>query len=115
MFRIPSFLVEDKNLPKVLTALAGLALNLEAPQPVTNAVVKNGKVVAETEGGSIREQLESKISSLPKDTVLTSANFKQLIVSLGGAETSYNHFIAYLKEAKLIKMRSRGTYVRTGG
>lgn len=114
MFRIPAFFVEDKNLPKVLTALQGLALNLEAPQPVTNAVVKNGKVAAaKPEASSMKEQVLSKIAELPSGTVFTVANLKQIITSVGGAESSHSHFTKEIKKAKLAKMRSRGHYVRT--
>lgn len=114
MFLIPEFYVEDKNLPKVLTALAGLALNMKAPVPVTNAVVQNGKVrQANHEATTIKDQFLDAVGKMPQGTIFTSSNIKQMIGGFGGSTSAYNHYVKAMKDAKLAKPRSRGHFIRT--
>jgi hypothetical protein len=54
MFRVTYF-VEDKNLGQSLQLLQGLARGVSEVQPVTNATVRNGKLVA-VSGGTVPEQ-----------------------------------------------------------
>lgn len=116
MFRIPEFFVEDKDLPKVLHALTGVALNMGAPQAVTNAVVKSGKVKAKKpEGeGSNGERVvaELKKLQLKAGDILRSEQIHDAIKAIGVKETNFSPVMHHLKnEAKFLKITDRrGVY-----
>jgi hypothetical protein len=105
-----SFLVEDKNLPKVLHAVAGYALNMETPQPVGNTVVKKGKVKAKANGTSMPDLIAHELQVEMPDSSVTSSHLKKLLVKAGGAETSYNYLIKALVKRRVISSTSRGMY-----
>jgi hypothetical protein len=52
MFRIECF-CDDRKLAAVLLAMQGLLLDIPKVQPVANAAVKNGELVAETNGTAV--------------------------------------------------------------
>jgi hypothetical protein len=112
MFVIQKMFIEDKNLPKVLYALSGLVLNMEAPQPVVNAVVKKGKVEQASSNASLKSRVLETIATMKKGTEMTSAELKGLITKRRGNETSYNHCYM-VKKAKMIKTKSRGVFALT--
>ena len=111
MFRIPEFFVEDKNLPKVLTALAGLTLNLKAPQPVHNAVANGDKVEATT-GKHLYEQVHSALHK----KLITGATFDGSVllevVSALGHPDSKGYMVKVLTEKGFIKPTKKyNTYI----
>ena len=112
-FLIPEFIVEDKNLPKVLRALAGLVVNLQAPRPVVNAEVIQGKVkqIRTIEGSPLVMLVAQKIreSNL---TEITSTTIRNFIAEVGGQTGSYSYFIGMLHKMKVLKKsKVRGTYL----
>lgn len=119
MFRIVCY-VEDKHLPKVLHALAGLVLNMDPPQPVTNAVVikpskANGALPAIKEasptGTSFKGQLIDHLAT-KKGSRLTSQDLRDQFTSAGGNPNSVNGvLINQLIEEKVIKRVGRGLFV----
>lgn len=111
MFRMV-FIVEDKNLSKVLHALQGLVLNMEPPQPVVNAAVQKGKVVQASSGVKTWERLWDEVKKLPAGHVLTSEAFKAEIVKVGGQVTSNNYFSKVLRDNGVLKIgKARGELI----
>lgn len=108
MFRVV-FMVEDRNLHKVLHALTGLVVNMEPPQPVTNAVVKNGKVKEVSSGATKKERFFEGVQAL-KGSAITTDDLKKVMASVGGAPTSINGIMAQLFKRKIIKRKSMGHY-----
>lgn len=112
MFRL-SFFVEDKNLPKVLIAVQGLALNMEAPQPVVNATVVKGKVKAVKEGGySLINEVTAILVKYKKGTGFNSALLKDIIARAGGQPGSFGYISNQLRKNKIIKLgKPKGQYI----
>lgn len=111
MFRI-AFIVEDKNLPKVLHALQGLALNMEPPQPVVNAAVQKGKVVQASAGTAAWERVWDAVSKFPKGSTITSADIKECIVKVGSQVNSFSYFVKVLKDNNVIANgKKNGSYI----
>lgn len=109
MFRVV-FMVEDRNLHKVLHALTGLVVNMEPPQPVTNAVVKNGKVKEASSGGTRKERFFEAVKANQKGSELTTDDLRAAMVAAGGMATSLNGIMAELFKRKIIKRKSMGHY-----
>lgn len=115
MFRIV-FFVEDKNLPKVLHAVQGMVLNMEPPQPVVNATVKEGKVQAASSGTATWERLWDEVIKCPTGPLITSADLKRLITKVGGQVGSFSYFLKVLKDNNVLKStKKRGEYVVLNG
>lgn len=109
MFRI-AFLVEDKNLAKVLTSLAGLTLNMEPPQPVVNATVQKGKVKQVSAEGSITGRVAEAVAKHKFDTI-NRAEIGKLIVKNGGNVSGVGTMVAALKKTgQLTDNGERGVY-----
>ena len=109
LFRI-TFMVEDKNLPKVLHALTGLVLNMEPPVPVGNAKVAKGKIIQAHPAGSIKERMVQRLGAFP-DPHITTEQIKALIKEVGGNAVSYAYVVAQLKEMKQLKLKKRGLWL----
>lgn len=116
MFRLVCF-VEDKELPKVLHAIAGLVSNMEPPQPVadqdTHKVAKpratpssNG-VIGEI---SLKQGLINTISSYGAPFI-TTQDMRNWWVENGGKPTSMNsNLIQALVRRGLLTQSERGVY-----
>ncbi len=114
MFRI-TFIVEDKNLPKVLHAITGLVLNMEPPQPVTNAVVvKPAKAPAKVEQASTATSIKGRLVEYLgtiKGSRISTVEMRDKWVEYGGAPGSLNgSLLIQLKEENRIRSISRGFY-----
>ena len=109
------FFVEGKHLEKVLIAVSGIALNMDPPQPVVNARVKNGGVKQVNGGSSIKEHLIAEIAKLAKGSLYTNDNLRADIVKVGGSESSYCHFAKTFIGLKILKRKGRGEYVVVNG
>ena len=111
MFVIEKIFIEDKKLAQVLTALAGLVLEMPAPKPVVNATVDKGKVKqVSAEGGSIIGRIAAQVQRMPKGNEFTSDELKEMIGSAGGNPNSIGTVRNWLTERKLIKGKERGLY-----
>lgn len=114
MFRIVCF-VEDKALPKVLHAVAGLVVNMEPPQPVQNAVIeKVGKVKQikqESNATSIKGRLIEWLDGI-KGSRITSTDVKNKYTELGGNPNGVNGQLTMdlVKKHKVLKRISRGQF-----
>lgn len=111
MFVIQRMFIEDKNLSKVLIALAGLVVNMDAPQPVVNAVVKKGKLEQETSGSSLKDRVIEKLRMKRKGQVISSTDLTNIIAEVGGTPASKNYIQKLLFEEKFMKSKERGSYV----
>ena len=105
------FFVEGKHLERVMEAINGVALNFQPPRPVGNAVVKQGKIKAETPAISMKDLVLNDIKAMPPNTVFGTAEIKAIIRKHGGADTSYAHFVMVITEAKIATRRGRGQFV----
>lgn len=114
MFRL-TFFVEDKNLPKVLHAVQGLALNMEVPQPVVNGTAVNGKVKAVSSGSTIIDRMVDSISAGQKGQALTSNDLREIIVKCGGQSGSIGTYSSQLLDRKVLKRKARGEYITLEG
>lgn len=109
MFRIV-FLVEDKNLAKVLHATTGLVLNMEAPQPVVNASVIKTEVKQKSTASSIKGRFTEYLSSI-KGARVTTTELREKWVELGGMPSSLNGtLLSQLKEEGHVIGIARGQY-----
>lgn len=111
-----AFFVEGKHLEKVMSAIAGIALNMETPRPVSNGTVKQGKVVQKSSGTSqplrVLEQL--KHLNLQKGDKLMAAQIHDAMRGAELAKGNYGSIIARLKDMKYLKTTStRGEYIIT--
>lgn len=109
LFRI-AFFVEGKHLEKVLSAVSGVALNMEAPQPVVNATVQKGRVTQASSAVSMKGRLIEVIKQTGKGKTFTTTQLKEAITGLGGTGTSFNHFAVELIKAKVLKRKGRGEF-----
>lgn len=111
MFVIEKIFIEDKKLAQVLTALAGLVLDMPAPKPVVNAEVKKGKVrQASVEGTSMIGRVASQVQRMQSGESFTSDDLKAIITSASGNVNSIGTVRNWLVERKLIKNKERGVY-----
>lgn len=111
MFRIVC-MVEDKNLHKVLHAVAGLVANMEPPQPVTNALVVKGKVREVSQATSKQELFIEQLAKHHGETV-TTTNMREMMIATGGHPSSINNLLSKLVEEKALKRKSKGIYMVT--
>ena len=102
MFRIEAF-CDDKNLPRVLHALAGLVHGQPAIQPVANAKVKNGVIRAKSSGDIVEMFAEHLKTN--KISIVIPADIRAFAVKHGYAEKSYSFFLSKLIQAKLLKRK----------
>ena len=86
MFKL-SFMVEDKNLAAALRAVAGLAVNMEPPQPVVNAQLTKTKKVVPMSGGDVLSIVADK---LPLDNAFTSLDVSKVLTELGRVSSLTN-------------------------
>lgn len=100
------FLVDDRKLAEVLTALDGKALDLQV-RPVRHAVVKNGKVQSTAPEGSFPSLALAHLKKMGKRP-LVAADIRAACKAAGGSEGSYSYLIEKLVSAK--KLSRRGTH-----
>lgn len=107
MFRVECF-CEDKNLPKVLLAIAGVAVGQPTVQPVVNAVAKNGAIAAAS-SGDVVEMLVSWLKKTGKGkTGFRPVEVREFCQSVGRSEGSYTYVLNQAREAKAIKKAGGG-------
>lgn len=110
MFRV-AFMVEDKNLAKVLTNLAGLTLNMEPPQPVINATVQKGKVKETSpEGGNVTGCIRDLLKGLTKGTEISRIRLMELVKLNGGDPNSASYVATKMKDEGILTQAKRGMY-----
>jgi hypothetical protein len=102
MFRIEVF-CDDKNLPRILHALTGLAHGHPNIQPVVNAKVSKGQVRAKS-NGQLLEMFTEHLKA-NKITIVAPTDIKAFAAKNGYAESSYAYFLKQLVKAKLLKRR----------
>jgi hypothetical protein len=105
MFRIEAF-CDDKMLPRVLHAMAGLILGQPKIQPVSNAHAKNGQVKANS-NGDLLALFETHVKRHHLTTV-TAKQMKAFAVEHGYSEKSYSHILSKMREAKHLR-KKQGT------
>lgn len=106
-----AFFVEGRQLEKCLAAVTGMALNMEPPKPVVNAVAKQGKVEA-TSSASSKKELMANWLRTQKGKEVTTKLLTNKMAEFGGSPSSVNSGLinAYLDD-KLLKRKSRAVYV----
>lgn len=112
LFRIVCY-VNDPKLAPFYRAAAGLVAHMELPQPVANALVKNGKLEAQTKGVTNgREALLAAVIKLKPKEVIDSSWLINVMKSIGVAANAQNasNYFAKLVEAKVLKRTSPGKY-----
>ena len=110
MFIIEKLFIDDTKLSKVLIALAGLTISMEAPRPVINAVVKRGKIKANSSSSSLRDLYRDKLIADFKDQRVTKLTMNEIVEGLGGAFTSVGKMNSDLVADKILKRIGRGHY-----
>lgn len=109
MFRIVCF-VEDRNLAKVLHATAGLVLNMEPPQPVTNAVLVKPQIEQASAATSIKGRFTEYLSTIKGDKI-NIIDMRKKWVELGGLPSSLNGtLLIQITKEGLLKRVARGHY-----
>lgn len=117
------FFVEGKDLEKALASVSNIALNMQPPQQVTGAEVKQGKVqaakprkrVSKEVIGGIMANVTSAIRHYPAGTPVSAKDIKKLVSSFGGKPSGYNHYVKDVIDKKILHRRSRGSFVRIQG
>lgn len=107
MFRV-DFMCEDKNLHKALRALIGIA-NAPGPQakPVENAIKKNGKLTAETNG--TQQEMFQVWLRKNKLTEINAGQIRLFLQSIGGSANSYANLLRKSIQAGILKKTGKGT------
>lgn len=105
-----AFFVEGKHLEKCLAAVTGIALNMEPPKPVINAVVKASKVEPISSTASTKQDHLTEWLKAQKGNELTTDAIKNKYEELGGSRTSVGGVLTGLIEQKAIKRRKQGLY-----
>lgn len=109
MFRLVMF-VEDKKLAPVLNALSGLVLNMEPPQPVTNAVKASKNNIKQASGETtIKDRVIGMLKARSGQDI-TTQEIKEMTVQSGGQPTSNASYITSLVEERVVKRKDRGVY-----
>lgn len=110
MFILNNIFVDDKHLPKVLTAMAGLVISMDVPRPVINAVVKNGKVAQASSTASFKGRLIEYLGTI-KGTTITTTELKAKFAELGANPNSLNGALtSQLLDEKVLKRKSKGVF-----
>jgi hypothetical protein len=104
MFRIEAF-CDDKNLPRVLHALAGLVHGQPAIQPVANAQVTNGELHS---SGDLTEQF-GKYAKVLKLKKFVAGDLTEFTKMIGLAPSSRQYVIKQLLTAKAIRKHGAGS------
>jgi hypothetical protein len=105
------FVVDGKNLERVMESLTGIALDFQPPRRIGNAVVQQGKIKAASSATTIKELVINDIKAMPPNTVFGSNNVKEIIKRHNGAESGYAHYIIAILEAGAATRRGRGHFV----
>lgn len=111
MFQITvTGMCDDKNLPKVHWALAGLLYNANiTAQPVANAKGKAGKVVDETDGsGEITDVLKKWLKK-EKKTTMSAADAKTFQRLHGRSENGYSSLLRRAIDLGVLKPAKKGS------
>jgi hypothetical protein len=106
MFRIEMF-CDDKNLPKVLHAITGIALGTPKITPVANAQHKNGELKAKTSG-----EVPAMFSAWVKKHHLkevNASNMREFASEHGFSPTSYSHILSKVVKAKVVRKIGKGS------
>lgn len=106
MFKI-SCMVEDKNLPKTLRALAASSAYDVMPVPVANAEVSGGKV--KSNGANATELLSNHLRS-SKTKTITIGDVKDFLKSHGFKPSGAGRVIRELVKSKRLKRSAHGIY-----
>ena len=116
MFVIERLFIEDKNLAKVLTVLAGLVLNMEPPKPVTvkTTARQEGQPKLGRPKGPVRESRKATLVTWLKEQQGKEITRTQLIsklVELGGSELTMNGMVGQLVQEKVLERKGTGIYL----
>lgn len=111
MFRVVAY-VEDKFVGECLNRLAGLATQVETPQPVTNVVNTRGGLKAKTAGGTLCERYIDELRKT-KLTETSNAVIRQWLVSQHAKPTSAPYIMKCLLNAGVVKKhpKKKGIFV----
>jgi hypothetical protein len=107
MFKIEMF-CDDKNLPKILTAVTGLALGVPKAVPVVNAEHKNGQLKARTSG-----DVPALFSAWAKKHHLAEVNasaMREFATAHGWSPGSYSSLLTKVVKAKVVRKIGKGTH-----
>lgn len=106
MFRIELF-CDDKKVGDILRFLTGIAIGTPIVQPIINADVKNGKVVAQTSGDLVDMFLYWLRQN--KLTEFTAKHAQEFVVSIGKPIESYAYLVQKGKDIGAWKKLGKGT------
>lgn len=104
------FMVEGKNLEKVMSALAGVALEFQTPMPVSNGVSKSGKVRQQVSGVTNPDRVMNKLIddgvAVPGQ-YLSTATIKMAMDGLHISKGNYGGIIKKLSDKGLLTTTER--------
>jgi hypothetical protein len=83
---------------------------MEAPQPVVNAVVSNGKVQQAKPGANIKERLFARAKGRAKGERILTDTLKEWVVEEGGSASSVNTFTTYMVDEGVLKRIAKGQF-----
>jgi hypothetical protein len=103
------FFTEDKNVGKLLRSLVGVAVQQPTVEPVHNAKVKGGGIVAATNG----ELLSLLVDHLRKAHVkaIVPADLKAFVQQVGRPESAYSTLRTQAQDAGVLKKKGHGASV----
>lgn len=108
------FMVEGKHLERVLEALAGVALELRGPLPVSNGMVKQGKVKQKVAGTNNTARIVNKLTDmgmLVPGSFVTSSAIQLAMDELAIPKTNYSGVMTNLQsQSVLTKTDRRGMF-----
>ena len=105
MFRIV-FQCDDRKLADALRGLTGIAIGSPEVQPVVNAAVKNGKVIANGTGDMA--DLFTKFAKTKHLDKFTAPEMREFCTSIGRNPTSATYFANQLVKKGVVKKQHSG-------
>lgn len=104
------FMVEGKNLERALTALAGIAIEMQTPVPVSNGIIKKGVVKQQVAGTNHAERVMNKLTMdgiANKGEFISSKIIQAAMDDLHISKNSYSFVIKSLKERDFLTTTER--------
>ena len=98
------FMVEGKDLEKCLAGVEGLALNMQVPRPVTNAILQGKQVKQVSMNTNQVSRLEEalKEQGFKRDDILRSTKIRELMDALEIPKGNYSSLITTMKKHEFL-------------
>jgi|ERR1700722_2423951 len=108
------YIVEGKHLEKALEAVAGIALNMQPPQPVTNGIVREKTVKQAKESVAQHNQVRERLMQWGKKPgdIIASGVVRNAMQELGFSHNNYSSIITNLKKQNYLTTTERRGQLR---